>query len=113
VVVCAEDERDFRAVECTKVLALEKVLCRCWGKKKKVLYYTRNEDEALTLILIPKGRHLGISKAEGNCRILGTCIFELENERFRMIAFSTWKRSLTVVWMSASALVTAGKTNPG
>jgi hypothetical protein len=82
MVVCAEDERDFRAVECTKVLALEKVLCRCWGKNKKVLYFTRDEDEALTLILIPQGRHLGISKAESNCRISGTRISELEKEDF-------------------------------
>jgi hypothetical protein len=39
----------------------------------KVKYYTRHEDEDLTLILIPKRGYLGILKAEAKCRILGTC----------------------------------------
>ena len=38
----------------------------------KIKYCIVHDDEALTLILIPKGGYLGISKAEAKCYILGT-----------------------------------------
>jgi hypothetical protein len=47
----------------------------------KIKCFTRHEDRTLTLILIPKGGYLGISKTEANCRILGTRPLDLEEKK--------------------------------